>query len=140
MPASSDTTVAKRRNRPYGELNAMQDRIEIFESKSVYYNPHGKIMIIIGNGDQYQQVALCAPKDLAPGKLHTVVYPEDLIDLPDGYLTWIIEVKGNFHIVEKGTMTITYGPNNESAEGSYHVTVKGTREEIGGNFKISNPS
>jgi len=41
--------------------------------------------------------------------------------------------------IEKGTLTVTFRLEGESAEGSFHVTLKGSSEEVGGNFKMSNP-
>jgi hypothetical protein len=137
MPALSYPDVVKDLKESYGTINAVQNGKEIFKSESVYYRLHGHTRFIIGHTGQ-NHVALCAPKDLAPEKPHTVVYPDDFTNLPRDYLRWTIEVEGNYHFVEKGTLTATFGPNHESAEGSYHVTLKGSREEVGGNFKMSN--
>jgi hypothetical protein len=139
MSSVSYTDVIKDLKQSYGEINTIRDGKEIFKSKSVYYGLHGSAIFIIGTNDQDEHVALCAP-DLAPGKPHTVVYPDDFTNLPGDYLTWAIQVEGNYHIVEKGTLAVTFGPTNKSAEGSYHVTLKGSGEEVGGNFIMSNDS
>lgn len=116
----------------------MQNGKEIFKSESVYYRLHGSTRFILGNQGEYRQVALCIPKDLEDGP-HSVVYPEDFTQLPN-YLTWTVDVNDAHWEVEKGTLTVTFGPNHETAKGSYHVTLKGTGEEVGGNFNMSNAS
>ena len=141
MSSVSYTDVVKDLKQSYGEINTIRDGKEIFKSESVYYGLHGSTIFIIG--DNYQEnehVALCAPKDLAPGKPHTEVYPDDFTNLPGDYLTWTIRVEDKRHYVEKGTLAVTFGPNKESAEGSYHVTLTGSGSEVGGNFKMSNAS
>jgi hypothetical protein len=137
MSALSYNGVVKDLKVSKGTMNAMQNGKEIFKSESVYYGLHGSTRFIIGYQGQNRQVALCAPKDLEDG-LHTVVYPEDFAQLPD-HLTWSMDVNGANREIEKGTLTVTFGLEGESAEGSYHVTLKGSSEEVGGNFKMSNP-
>jgi len=137
MPALSYADVVKDLKASTGTINVMQDSKEIFKSERVYYGLHGSTRVIIGARDPYRQVALCAPKDLEDG-LHTVVYPEDFAQLPDS-LKWTVDVNGVNRKIEKGTLTVTFGLEGESAEGSYHVKLKGSREEVGGNFKMSNP-
>jgi hypothetical protein len=134
MPVSY-TDVVKDLKQSSGTINAMQNGNEIFKTESVYYSL-GSTANIIGDNGQNEHVALCAPKDLAEGRFHTVVYPQDVNGFP-GYLKWAINVKGGHQLVEKGTLTVKFGPNKESVEGSYHVTLKGVVEEVGGNFKMS---
>ena len=137
MPALSYADVVKNLKVSTGTINVMQDSKEIFKSEKVYYGAHGSTRFIIGHEGQNRQVALCAPKDLEDG-LHSVVYPDDFVQLTD-YLKWTVDVNGVNREIEKGTLTVTFRLEGESAEGSFHVTLKGSSEEVGGNFKMSNP-
>jgi hypothetical protein len=140
MSSVSYTDVVKDLKQSYGEINTIQDGKEIFNSDSVYLGLHGGTIHIIGTNDQGEHVALCAPKDLAPGKPHTVVYPDDFTSRPESYLEWAIRMEDKHHFIEKGTLVVTFGPNKESVEGSYHATLEGSGQEVGGNFKMSNAS
>lgn len=138
MPALSYSDVVKDLKESYGTINVVQNGKEIFKSESVYYRLHWSTRFIIGSQVQHGSVALCAPKDLEDGP-HTLLYPENFTQLPD-YLIWEVDVNGTSREVEKGELVVTFGPNHESAEGSYHVTLKGSGEEVSGNFRMSNVS
>lgn len=141
MPALSYADIVKDLKASNGTLNAMQNGEEIFQSESVYFGLHGGTRFIEGERTQGQHryVGLCIPKDLETGILHTVVYPDDFTQL-SSFLEWHVGSNSGAWDVEKGTLNATIGPNHESVQGSYHVTLKGSNEEVGGNFKISNAS
>lgn len=141
MPALSYADIVKDLKASNGTLNAMQNGEEIFQSESVYFRHYGDTRAILGllTHDLYRFVALCIPSDLETGPLHTVVYPDDFTQL-SSFLKWDVVSNSGAWEVEKGTLNVTIGPNHESVQGSYHVTLKGSNEEVGGNFKISNAS
>ncbi|MET0774172.1 MAG: hypothetical protein ABWZ65_01615 [Pseudomonas mandelii] len=127
---------AKDTKQSWGRINVIKDGKELFTTNDVYYYPHGKVKFITGNVGTKNNVALCVPAHLVDGP-HTVKYPEDFDALPV-YLTWAVEVDNNHRTIEKGTLTVTFGPNGDSADGSYKVTSKGTNEEFSGEFKLIN--